>query len=456
MNFDDFQLPLHNPWWDEAFNMDQETKLKELEKVRFKYYNPFFFEFPETQDVVFTIRGPRRIGKTTLLKQLVAKLIKNKHLRQNILYFPCDRVKDFNDLYFLIQNFVQERHTENNKRLFLFIDEISSVFDWQRAMKALADDGFLGNTGVILTGSNVLDLKKSSERLPGRTGKWFKSDKLFLPLNFKEFYKLTHSDWDGKIHFQEIPLYKKAWGNYLLTGGFPNVINEFFEHGRINSETYETYIKWIEGDIEKEKRSLNSAYRLFAEIHKKLGSRMSYTEIARNAVLSSQKTVQEYLEIFKMMFVIFEAEFFSLDEKRTDPKKNKKIYFTDPFIHNALIAKENGFLDDAFSFTKKVLLDKKFQDQRFEETVGDNLYANYEKFYYGNFGSHSYEIDFVGFKKGKYDLFEVKFGRNIDFSLYEKFERLNIVTFDVEKKVKRINAIPFYKFFLIGPQNPKG
>ncbi|MCJ7740612.1 AAA family ATPase, partial [Candidatus Microgenomates bacterium] len=210
MDFDNYQLPLHNPWWDEAFDVGKETKLKELGTAKFIYRHPLTWEFPENSDVVFTLRGPRRIGKTTLLKQIIAGLIRNGHQRQKILYFPCDRIKDFNEIYFLIQNFVLEARAENDRRLFLFIDEISSVADWQRAVKALADDGFLKNTTAILTGSNALDLKKSSERLPGRTGKWFKSDKTFLPLNFKEFYRLTHPQWDAKVHFQEIPKYKKA------------------------------------------------------------------------------------------------------------------------------------------------------------------------------------------------------------------------------------------------------
>ncbi|MCJ7740700.1 hypothetical protein MUP32_05325, partial [Candidatus Microgenomates bacterium] len=236
--------------------------------------------------------------------------------------------------------------------------------------------------------------------------------------------------------------------DYLFTGGFPNVINEYFSRGFISSETYETYITWIEGDIEKEGRSPDNAYRLLAQIHANLGSRVSYTELARNAVLSSQKTVQEYLEILRMMFVVFETEFYSLDQKRADPKKNKKIYFTDPFIHNCLMAKEKGFLDDAFSYTGKVLLSREHQESRFEETAGDNLYPAYAKFYYGNYGTRGNEIDFVGLRRGKYDLLEVKRGQNIELKKYEGVRNVTVITYDFEKKHSSIKILPFYKYFL--------
>lgn len=453
MNNDNYQLPFHNPWWEDSFNIDHEPKLKALTELKFQFIHPFINEFPQDQDVVFTLRGPRRIGKTTLLKQLVKKLILADHVRRNIFYFPCDRVSDFNELYHLLQQFIFEKRAEGNDRIFLFIDEISFVKEWQRTIKALVDEGSLVNVTAILTGSNALDLIKSSERLPGRTGHWFKSDKLFLPLTFKDFFKLVNPEWDGKIPFALIPKIQKQFKDYLLCGGFPHVINEFYAKKNISSETYETFVKWIEGDIDHEDKSLSHAYAIFRELHIKLGSRLSFTEIAKNAGLASQATVQEYLEIFEKLFVVFKCDYFSLNEKKTDVKKNKKFYFTDPFIHNALIAKENGFLDNAFNYSK-ILLGEKFQDARFEEVIGGNLRGKFDKLYYGNFGSKNQEIDFVGFDHGKYDLFEVKRGR-FKLAEFEKiisslsgFEKLHIISHDFSANNKNVEVIPYYKFLI--------
>ena len=133
MNYDNYQLPFHNPWWEDSFNIDHEPKLKSLAELKFQFFHPFISEFPQDQDVVFTLRGPRRIGKTTLLKQLVKKLISAKHERRNIFYFPCDRITDFNELYYLLQQFIFEKRVEGSARIFLFIDDVnSSLFCFYR------------------------------------------------------------------------------------------------------------------------------------------------------------------------------------------------------------------------------------------------------------------------------------------------------------------------------------
>lgn len=454
MNIDNYQLPLHNPWWEENFIILNDIKLKELQKQKYKYLHPLLWEFPQKKDAFFTVRGPRQIGKTTLLKQIIQKLIAEKIQPQNILYFPCDSLKEFNELTRLLQEYIEAKRVETKNKLYLFLDEISYVPQWQRAIKFLADTGFLKNTVCVITGSNCLDLIKSSERLPGRTGELFDSDRLFLPLNFKEYYQLVNPNWDAKFHYQEIPKLKKYFKDYLLTGGFPSTINEFYEKNYLSPKTYETYTRWIEGDLEHEGKSLKNAYALFKEIHQKLASRLSFTEIAKNTGIVSQKTVQEYLEIFERLFIIFRCDYFSLEQRKIDIKKNKKIYFSDPFIHNALIAKENGFLEDAFNYSKNVLLSNPYLDFRFEETIGINLYQRYTKFFYANYGKNNLEIDFAGFTKGKYDLFEVKRG-DLTTAGYEKmmavitqYKKLQIISSGQKITKPKVNVIPYYEFLV--------
>jgi len=444
---------LHNPWWEESFDIEHDIKLLELSKLKYKYEHPLLSEFPIKEDVVLTLRGPRRIGKTTLIKQIIRKLIKNKIQRSNVFYLPCDRIIDFNELFFVLQSYIEEKKVESSKRLFLFLDEISFVTEWQRSIKSLADSGFLKNTTLLITGSNFLDLKTSSERLPGRTGKYFEANKLYLPLNFYQFYELLNPDWDGNFYYKNTPKLKKYFKDYLLVGGFPNVINEFYSKNRISPETYETYIKWIDGDIYKSGKSLDNAYKLFREINKSLTSKTSYTNFAKKASLVSQRTVQDYIELFEMIFVSYKAEYFSIEQRKSDFKKNKKFYFLDPFIHNAVIAKENGFLDDAFNYSKNVLLAESKLNERVEEVVGASLRRLFSKFYYGSYGKKGLEVDFVGFKKGVYKLFEVKYGNFFKLSSYKEilentkdYKGMMIMSKALEKQEGEIEIMPVYKF----------
>lgn len=56
------------------------------------------------------------------------------------------------------------------ERKYIFLDEISSVRNWEKGLKYLVDTGALKNATVVLTGSHSIDIKGSIERLPGRRG----------------------------------------------------------------------------------------------------------------------------------------------------------------------------------------------------------------------------------------------------------------------------------------------
>ena len=54
------------------------------------------------------------------------------------------------------------------KKFLLIIDEVTFVKDWDRVIKALADEGLFEHGLCILTGSDCLILKEAAQRFPGR------------------------------------------------------------------------------------------------------------------------------------------------------------------------------------------------------------------------------------------------------------------------------------------------
>jgi hypothetical protein len=70
----------------------------------------------------------------------------------------------------------------------LFIDEITAVAGWQKAIKRLADSGALRKVLLITTGSKAGDIQREAELLPGRKGKLDRTIYLFLQLPYKVFY----------------------------------------------------------------------------------------------------------------------------------------------------------------------------------------------------------------------------------------------------------------------------
>ncbi|MFZ5819261.1 MAG: ATP-binding protein [Chloroflexota bacterium] len=413
---EDFFFEKHNPWWFDLGSLEADKVLAEFDAQKYQFRHPYLDEFSH-QDGVIIIRGPRRIGKTTLLKLLVRELLLKQNVSpKNVLYFPCDRIENFNELYDLILNYLG---LGLPGRKYLFLDEISFVREWQRAVKSLWDSGDLNQVTVILTGSNALDLIASGERLPGRRGSLDQVDIDYFPLRFDQFASMVGSGVDTQ----------KLLHDYLMTGGFLHAINEFYGRNFISNYLYDTYLTWIEGDIYKAGKSERLMYPVLGEILSHLGGTISWYKIAKNAGLGSHSTVESYLDIFQKLFVAFPLNFYSVDQKKVFVNKNKKIYFIDPVVLQAIKCKVDGFTDRFFDYSSSFTFDQEFLPGLIENVVAAHLHQAGGRLAFGRFQDK--EVDFVLSRAGKDHYFEVKYQNSIkltDFAYWQKDEPLTVIT----------------------------
>lgn len=177
---------------------------------------------------------------------------------KSIFYYSCDLVSNEKELFEVINEYLDWALTFRLDRKYIFLDEISSVKNWEKGLKYLVDAGILKNISVILTGSHSIDIKRSIERLPGRRGEGDEPlDKILLPMKFAEFAEtvnpvirklferndLFQSEKRRNIIFglfdKEIDpvldllrIYQdeldRLFEQYLITGGVPRSINDFF------------------------------------------------------------------------------------------------------------------------------------------------------------------------------------------------------------------------------------
>lgn len=443
---DKSQLQSHNPWWIRPELILEDNKILEFENQKFQW-QPKIFEREElNKDAIFTLRGPRQVGKTTFIKLLIKKLLlKDKLEKEAIFYFACDRITDFNELYNLIESYLDFIRPRTNKRIFIFLDEISFVKDWQRAIKQLKDQGKLKKAVLILTGSNALDLKYSSERMLGRRGQISKLDRKILPLDFKEYLELIQKDLI-KLSSQELsqlhlPKLKKLFEDYLLTGGFIANINEFHQKKYISPIRFEIYSSWIEGDLHKVGKSEKILLKLSEQIEKHLTSSASFYKLAKETGLASYATIEDYVDILEKMFVLLRLDYFDISQRKPDYKKNHKLYFSDSFVLYALLSKAKGFLDNPFNFAKREFITREKQSIWSELSVVSLFSRLYAQIYYGKIGDK--EIDLVAREQGKYIFCEIKYQEKVnlqDFNWADqtisKKEKLIIITkqdFEIEK-----------------------
>lgn len=449
-------LSLFNPWWQIKEVILHDATLDEFNRQTYQYYHPFFFNFPKNEDGIFTLRGPRQVGKSTLLKMLIKRLLLKENINPlNVFFFPADRIKDYNELFYLLLDYLTLLRSDNEKRAYLFIDEISSVDEWQRSIKQLADMGKLKQTLLLLTGSNVLDLRLSSERLPGRKGRVLETEIDFLPLSFAEFLFLVKPQWRSKnlgFYHYHLPKLHKYFLDYLTTGGFLKTINEYQQTKTITPSTFKIYAEWIVGDLLKAGRNQETAINIIKRLFAHLTSPFSFYTIAEKTGINSHMTVIDYLDILERMFVIFKLQNFSICEGQSYPQKNKKAYFYDPFIYNTFRVLAESYLDDAINHIKNKTLVETQLPILAENTIAAYLKRKYQKLYYGKLKDK--EIDFVSLYRGKYHFFEVKYQNQIKKSEFDFFlkaepkKKLTVVTRNLFQKVKNLIFIPLELFLL--------
>ncbi|MBC6111113.1 ATP-binding protein [Pedobacter fastidiosus] len=255
----------------------------------------------------FIVFGPRQSGKTTFVEQLLAKVDKKT------LYLNGDDADVRENL--AKPNAMQIAQLLGDYEI-LFIDEAQRITDIGLFIKIIVDR--FKQVQVIATGSSAFELSgKINEPLTGR-----KYEMMLLPFSYAELVKET-----------DFITEERSLAKRLIYGSYPEVINQpehAEEHLKLLTDSY-LYKDLFA--LEEVKKPL-----LFEKIVKALalqvGSEVNFSELAQ-LVKADQKTVDKYIDLLEKAFVIFVLPAFS-GNVRNEIKKNKKIYFYDTGVINAI------------------------------------------------------------------------------------------------------------------------
>ena len=445
-------LNILNPWWKGKEYINTDKHIKEFESKKYKWQPDLLKKIKLSPNNLFSLRGPRQVGKTTLLKLIIKNLLNSGINKKAIFFWNCDELLDFRELSSVLREYIEFSKISNIREKYLFLDEISRIKDWQRAIKSLIDSGELEDCCLLVTGSNTLDIKHGVERLPGRTGKRGK-DFILLPMNFSDYIKLIRPDISKKIRkikrvsIQEInskinytrPFnseLKTLFNQYLITGGFPLVINEFFVNKEIPEYIYEVYLRWIAGDIAKWGKQEKILMQLLKSVILKQSSALSWDSLAKESEIKSHKTVSAYVEDLENMFVLLVLYFLELNKKIPNFDKNKKIYIFDPFIYHV--------------FNRKIFLKENEITSGLIEAVA---IANLSRLTYSNLFPNIYywknkkEVDAILKLKEEIFPFEIKYQTKItreDYKGLFYFNKGILVTKDFLKIGEKYSATPIH------------
>ena len=159
--------------------------------------------------------GLRRVGKTTIMYQLIQKLIETKINKTNILFFSFDEVSaklnEVLETYKEIQN-----KNFRGEKIYIFLDEIQKCSGWENELKKYYD--LYPKLKFIISGSESLFIrKKTKETLAGRIFEF-----TLTPFTFREYLKFNNvKEEDFKYETKIKPFFNK----FAEKGGFPETFS---------------------------------------------------------------------------------------------------------------------------------------------------------------------------------------------------------------------------------------
>lgn len=317
--------------------MDFWPKIREYSESR----NPFFFEFALGRELpkepgLIIIRGARQYGKSTWIDLCIRDTVEDFGIG-SALYLNGDELDDDKNLEQEIVE-LENLFSKKSKIKRLFIDEISSVKNWEKAIKRLYDSGHLRDILLVTTGSNARDLRRGSEKLPGRKGKLIQSEFIFPPVSYQQFYKTCYQE----LANHPVP----PWVIYLLSGGSPLAINEILFDGII-PEFLVTLVKdWVQGDIISAGRDRISLKNIFNTIYRFGTSSVGFAKLAKETGLANNTVASGYIDQLQDLLVLKPRLQKDLEKNIFLIKKPCKFTFSNTLVASVFHPKEIRYVTD--------------------------------------------------------------------------------------------------------------
>lgn len=270
-------------------------------------------ELPDRPGLIL-IRGARQIGKSTWLEQQIKNVIE-KEGPGSAIYLNGDELLNSDALINQINNYIQlfSSHIKTPK---IFIDEITAINNWESAIKLLYDSGVTRKALIITTGSKAIDLRRGTERLPGRKGRLERSNYLFTPVSFDQFNKKCASFFKEDILIA-----------YMLTGGSPIAINELIIEGKIPEYVIDLTKDWILGECSANHRSRNLLYWLTQALIVRGATPVSLEKLAKESGVANNTVVRGYIELLADLMCISNAYSVNASTKIPIARKAQKYHW---------------------------------------------------------------------------------------------------------------------------------
>lgn len=354
------------------------------------------------KNIVKILTGQRRVGKSYILKT-IAEEIRRMNPDANIISinlenFAFAHITDAASLHTEISLRIIE-----NKKNFIFLDEIQEVDDFDRVVRSLLLNP---DNDIYITGSNSKMLSSEmASRLAGR------SVEIHVhPLTYREFLQFhsfmdSEESLDAYLRYGGLPYLRnlpaaKTWGEYLSGIADAVVFRDVVSrHSIRNTDFLRRLLLYLADNIGK----------IFTA--KKIADYLKSQRIT-----SSITGVQSYIGYIENAFIVNRARRWDIEGKRFF-EIGGKIFFEDLGIRNAII----GYRPNDIGGLMENVVYNHLNSSGYKVTVGVLPQGN--------------EIDFIAEKENEYKYIQVAVSVNNEATMQREFGNLEKIPDNYEKIV---------------------
>lgn len=353
-------LAEYNPWW-QTHKVHPEL-LGDVKRPQ----QEMIYQHLATQRQILLLEGPRRVGKTTLMYQAIHQLLVGGTPPETIVFIKMDDPYLNLETVFLDLEKYLTRHVIRGslatlaKPIYLFLDEITVLPDWELYLKRYYDLAYPLRF-ICSSSAAALFRAGSRESLAGRA-----TTIEVYPFSFSEVLALRDLGESGIEVQRKIPLLwrefyqdcnlltlyqnlKTVWDDhflnwqddlpirlYLLEGGFPEYIratNPRYKGSYFVESVVERVLFHDVGPLVGA-TDLSLLERLFLYVNNQSGSEIRITEASRN-LGAPHSTLSNYLRYLTASGLLYTLPKFAPSVK-TQMRSLERVYAIDPGLYVSL------------------------------------------------------------------------------------------------------------------------
>ncbi|CAG4906988.1 MULTISPECIES: AAA family ATPase [Acidithrix] len=353
------RLRENNPWWQAAaagrdpdgWALDDRS-LVSRKSFDLGYRSNLLHDVAngDVDDKLIVLRGPRRVGKSVLLKDTALTLCGRSDIDpRQLIYVALDGMT-LADLRRVVRLGRELTRSMGERRRIWLLDEVTAVKGWTAELKYQRDNTPFGNDTVVCTGSSWDDSSNvKRDLMAGRSGERSnRRSRILHPMSLRDVLIATNRlnpsfekvrPWELQSpdalrivetlepFVDELDL---AWQSYLTSGGFPRAVAENHNTGAVSDSFLEDLASWLHRDVDPDAHD-DSVPRLLSTIEQHCSSPLSRKTLAEELGYADGNGFDVRLNRLTHAYAALWCHQIDVDGNRKRGSQSK-MYLADPLL----------------------------------------------------------------------------------------------------------------------------